>query len=389
MLKLLSLILQTEVSNAQPMESECPTLNPNQGNYWSSDEEPGGLDVPKEVTPDRVPTEVVTESKKKFRLQAKNFFLTYPQCPTTKEVALERIKGKWKDVKSLVCQEEHQDGNKHLHIFLQFDKRIHTTKADYFDFIGGQHGNYQTARSCRDVIKYVTKKGDYISDGIDVKTATNVGQSISTVVAEKIDEGASIKEISNEYRGFYMHHKRKIDEFFSYTQLKKKKEKCQTWIEFDEVKLAGMNEGSRKIAEWLNKNMFKEREFKQAQLYIFGQRNLGKTTLVKWLESFACVYWMPTSEDFYDAYDEDFHDLIVMDEFRAQKTVQFLNQWLQGSEMSVRKKGSQGIKRKNLPMIILSNHSLESAYSKCDNEKLDSLACRLEIVSITERLNLF
>ena len=98
---------------------------------------------------------------------------------------------------------------------------------------------------------------------------------------------------------------------------------------------------------------------------------------------------MPTSEDFYDSYNEEFHDLVVMDEFRAQKTIQFLNQWLQGSIMSVRKKGSQGEKKKNLPMIILSNYSLESAFSKSSSEKLDTLRCRLEIVEVETRLNLF
>jgi len=73
----------------------------------------------------------------------------------------------------------------------------------------------------------------------------------------------------------------------------------------------------------------------------------------------------------------------------AMKTIQELNSWLDGSRMPLRKKGSQSVKEKNLPIIILSNYSLEGAYSKAPEEKLDTLRCRLEIVEVELQLNLF
>ena len=105
---------------------------------------------------------------------------------------------------------------------------------------------------------------------------------------------------------------------------------------------------------------------------------------------------MPT-EDFYDFYaDKDYH-LCVLDEFKATKTIQFLNLWLQGCTMNIRKKGSQALKVSNIPTIILSNYSLDECYSKTlkhknvdgeivservVNDKLDTLKGRLCIVEL-------
>lgn len=45
-------------------------------------------------------------------LKAKNWFLTFPQCQTTKELALQRLQQKFKDnlLGCLIAQESHEDG---------------------------------------------------------------------------------------------------------------------------------------------------------------------------------------------------------------------------------------------------------------------------------------
>lgn len=358
--------------------------------------QPAPEDMPSEGIEDQVPP-VVEPKEKKFRMQCKNFFLTFPQCPTTKEVAQERIKAKWPECRSLVCQENHKDGNNHLHILLQFDDKLFVSRSDYFDFIGGQHGKYEPARNIRKSVEYITKKGDFVSNRIDVESILAKKSAKQDDVAKEIMAGTSLTKIRNENPGFYMMHKRKLEEFENEILLENARLDKKTWVEFSEEKIAGMSSTEKQIALWLNKNMFKEREFKQKQLYIYGPKNKGKTTLITALENYATVYWMPASEDFYDQYDDRFYDLIVLDEFRAQKTVQQLNLWLQGSTMSVRKKGKQGQKKKNLPMVILSNYSLEGAYRKIseeeeksgNSEKLDTLRCRLEIVEVENFIKLF
>jgi hypothetical protein len=374
-----------ELYGEEEIIEECPTGN-----------QPDPEDMPLEGIEDQVPP-VEEPKEKKFRMQCKNFFLTFPQCPTTKEVAQERIKAKWPECRSLVCQENHKDGNNHLHILLQFEEKLHVRKSDYFDFIGGQHGKYEPARNIRKSVEYITKKGDYVSNGINVESILEKKSPKQDDVAKEIMNGSSLREVKNNNPGFYMMHKRKLEEFHAETLLENARKDLKTWVEFSEEKLIGMSSTEKQIALWLNKNLFKEREFKQKQLYIYGPKNMGKSSLITALESFAMVYWMPASEDFYDLYDDSLYDLIVLDEFRAQKTIQQLNLWLQGSTMPLRKKGSQGLKKKNLPMIILSNYSVEGAFHRVSEkekesgnyEKLDTLRCRLEIVEVESFINLF
>ena len=101
------------------------------------------------------------------------------------------------------------------------------------------------------------------------------------------------------------------------------------------------------------------------------------------------MYHMPTTEEFYDQYSDDY-DLVVMDEFKGQKTIQWMNQFLQGSPMPIRKKGSQGMKYKNLPVVILSNYRLSECYVKAANDgRLSTLECRLEIIEIDSMIDFY
>ena len=73
-------------------------------------------------------------------LQAKNWFLTYPQCATTKEEALRKLQGHPKltqlGIKGLmIAQEKHQDGNPHLHIALWLQKTLKTRDRRFYDFV--------------------------------------------------------------------------------------------------------------------------------------------------------------------------------------------------------------------------------------------------------------
>lgn len=78
------------------------------------------------------------------------------------------------------------------------------------------------------------------------------------------------------------------------------------------------------------------------------------------------------------------YDLAVIDEFRgSDKPLGWLNLWLQGNPMPLRKKGSQYTKEQNIPTIILSNYSPREAYSKVPDHILGTLLSRLEVISVT------
>jgi len=62
----------------------------------------------------------------------------------------------------------------------------------------------------------------------------------------------------------------------------------------------------------------------------------------------------------------------------------FMNQFLQGGEMCLKKKGSQYLKTKNLPVIILSNFSPIQSYSKVQAISLLAFEARLKVIELTE-----
>lgn len=329
-----------------------------------------------------------SEKKGSFQMQGKNYILTFPQCDVKKEVASERIEQKWgAGLKGyIVCEEAHKDGTPHLHVFLQFHEKIRTRDTAFFDFIGGKHGNYQVAKSVKGSVEYVTKAGNYVAKGVDVESIKKKKSPKNEEVAKSIMEGKSLVEINKENPGYVMINKRKIEEYESWVKCENAKKQKIDWIP---PSLDGLTDANLQIAKWICSNIRQPRKFKAPQLYIHGPRNLGKTSLIEWLERSLSVYHMPTMEEFYDQYSDDY-DLVVIDEFKGQKTIQWLNQFLQGSPMPIRKKGSQSMKLKNLPVVILSNYRLSEVYAKAANDgRLNTLECRLEIVEVDSFIDFY
>lgn len=59
-----------------------------------------------------------------FRINAKNIFITYPQCPIQKEEPLRHILNFSFPISPLyirVAREQHQAGHYHLHCLVQFE----------------------------------------------------------------------------------------------------------------------------------------------------------------------------------------------------------------------------------------------------------------------------
>ena len=135
------------------------------------------------------------------------------------------------------------------------------------------------------------------------------------------------------------------------------------------------------ILEWLDLNIKGEQRALSAKhLYIHGPTGIGKTSLVDKLREYLSVYDVPHSEDFYDYYQDGVYDLAVMDEFKANKQLQWMNLWLQGFQMTLRVKGAQRIKKQNLPTLILSNYSVEESYKNKNQNQLAPLFRRLTVL---------
>lgn len=158
----------------------------------------------------------------RFRLDGQHLFLTIPQTDTTKETALQRLQEHYKEniIDYIIAQEDHQDGNKHLHIYIKLDKRFTTTKNTYFNFIADKQGNYQIAKKPTEVIDYISKGDNYITN-IDITTynqqrnkhTTRTSKGIYKQIVESITKDTEYSDIMKKYPDICLQHGNKIKQY--------------------------------------------------------------------------------------------------------------------------------------------------------------------------------
>lgn len=336
------------------------------------------------------------EDKKKA-IRCKNLFVTYPQNDEKKEDVMKKYLDFYgNDIKFIVvCEENHKDEGKHLHAVIAFDRKLYHKHA-VLDGIGGKHGDYQPVRSLLSSVKYVAKDGDYCSTGVDVeKYLECIKKKVSTRIAVNILSGDSVSQIIEKEPGFALMNLNKIQAFKHFIDMDNAAEIKLNPGDLEFVveqsnNLFNYDIASETIKTWLEENLLRAvdnpRPLKQKQLYVHGPPNMGKTTLIENLRNAGVrIYMMPAGTEFYCDYSDDAYDLIVLDEFYAQKKIQELNRWLDGSHTPLRRKGLPVLnKKKNLPFIILSNYKLEDCYSKCNESRLIPLKARLEFVEVSQ-----
>ena len=123
-------------------------------------------------------------------------------------------------------------------------------------------------------------------------------------------------------------------------------------------------------------------------LWICGPTGMGKSYFVQRISQLgARIFYMNMDEDYQDDYLDDTYDLCVLDEFKGHKRIQWLNRWLDGTPLSIRKKGSQYLKKELLPTIILSNYDIDGCYSKASHSLLSTLARRFVLVNFGRNIN--
>lgn len=321
----------------------------------------------------------VVEKSKKFRLRGTKFSLTYPRCGMSRDSAVNWFKNslKMKPSVIIVGREEHKEESKdgdihHLHCYIQFEKQFCSYTPTVFDLKEGDkvyHPNIQNTNSKVDWIRYITKEDDnYVAEGINVdayiKSSTQKQSYFflskvvekEAITREMIQENPKeIKNLPNIVKGLSL-----------YKSLP---------TEADLVKLKPLE----KVDIWGVEYKVMPRVHKQKQLWICGPKNTGKTTfLINLKEAGYKGYEMPLNND-WSGYD-DTYDYLYVDEFKGGITIQELNKLLEGVDMRLNTKGGVAFKKKNLPVFIISNYRPEAIYTKVEDDKLDTLLCRLDVV---------
>ncbi|UFT26565.1 replication-associated protein [Desmodium mosaic virus] len=158
---------------------------------------------------------------KKFRLSAKNIFLTYPRCSLSKEEALQQLQNISLPSNKLfirVARELHENGEPHLHVLIQLEGKAQIYNQRTFDLISPTrsahfHPNIQGAKSSSDVKSYVEKDGDFIDFGVfqvDGRSSRGGQQSINDSYAKALNSGSSTAALQiireEQPAHFFLHH---------------------------------------------------------------------------------------------------------------------------------------------------------------------------------------
>lgn len=334
-----------------------------------------------------------------FRLHGKHLFLTYPQCSITTVDAEAALRGKLKHYKwSVIAREKHADGHPHLHAFVCLGQPCNFTSPTCLDLLapGGIscHGNYQVARDAKASLDYVCKDGDVECFGITLDaarasfSAAGRKRNATEVLMDEMQKGKTLiqaAEAHPEHLTFAVLHADRIEKWFTQKilqTLRPSKKFAHAMAVYGQSTAQDLS-----IANWLNSNLTnRSRPLATKQLWIAGPTCHGKTTLVILLNECFRIYWVP-DEDFYDDYFDASYDLIVFDEFKHQKTVQWMNRFVDGQICPLRQKGKQTVKRLNLPVIVLSNFTMRQCYPNVEQGHFDTLARRFTEIWLDKPLS--
>jgi len=92
-----------------------------------------------------------------FRLNAKHLFLTYPRYSCDKQQLFDFINLKYRIKRCIIAEETHEDGARHMHAYVEFQKKVDLRHWDVFDH-DGHHCNLGAARKPDACINYCNKE---------------------------------------------------------------------------------------------------------------------------------------------------------------------------------------------------------------------------------------
>lgn len=216
-----------------------------------------------------------------FRLQAKHIALTYAQCPLDKKTIYDfLLKLSHPVTKVLVAEEEHQDGGRHYHAYIEFVRKPHIRDQRYFD-LHEQHPNISSCRCPRKWIEYCSKEDPEPLSNFDCSGVPRVEQAYDAIQTA-ITEGKSSDECYQialatdksllRCAGSVSHH---INRIFKTPNV--------YLPEYDIQSFAISLADSIRIGEWINTVVTMEAgdRVNTRSLWFVGDSRLGKTALAR------------------------------------------------------------------------------------------------------------
>lgn len=266
-----------------------------------------------------------------FRINAKNFFLTYPHCNLDLERFIHSAD------KYIIAREQHADGTDHIHCFLHYDVKKNIRSQNHFD-VEAYHCNIQSCRSISGVLSYVTKGCNYITNMSEDEIKQGSVLSKRQILAQTIlEEGLTHKLIKFNPEVIFLNF-----------------ENTHKWLE---------------LYSRFRATAPPERPLdKRRHLWIYGPSNTGKTLSLDRFKRGKRCFEIPGNNDWRGA---ETAEILWSDEYKGHLTVQQLNRLCDGNASLNTKGGSTHIYYPTI--LIVSNYSIRDCYSKLEDSILLTL----------------
>lgn len=365
------------------------------------------------VIEDPIPASAEPVHCKRFRIRSTKIALTYPQCPVSIIGMTDFIRMKTSKYKTniiVTSMEDHRktDG-RHLHVYVETLDPINTSDCHFFDFsdvncMGIEtvyHPNIKLVKDKEGWLKYVCKDGNvycypiYFDWKVYIKQTEQHKTTASAKITEAINTGESLRDIRNNFAPFMLLHSKQVTQFYNdYHSDLLEIEAEKKWSKIIRLD-ADTPPGSAyqqaidnaQIARWITRNTIDKRyQFRDSNLWIYGETKIGKTTLVETLKNAGCnICNIDYGTPFYDGLT-DKTQLIVFDEYKAQRTITEMNKLCDGSTGRYNIKGGSFLKTKPIPVLVLSNFSIQEAYHNSDQKHLETLINRFDVIHVEHHI---
>lgn len=337
-----------------------------------------------------------------FSINTKQFFLTYPRCPATRQSLLDFLKEKLgvdRYLSSVICQEEHepnQDDNNtglHLHAYLLLKDRYHIRNNRYFDLKYEDvvyHPNITPVKSKPATIRYVCKSDiEVLSDNFDVSSyleslKTKKGYGFEQA-AKALKEGKTLKEIwlDEQSQGWFMNNKRKLEDTKIFHDAIVKMSAPRP--SFKGVEIRTTNDLNWiKVVNWININFLRKRVFKQKQLWLWSPNaDVGKSFFfLKVLSCYKRMHaWLKGDAQESSVSDAEY---FLLDEFSGGVYINDLKRLSQmGGDYNTKiRYGGIHVVTQNIPLVVTCQKSIRDLYHNCSVEDIHALESRFLEVKV-------
>lgn len=124
-----------------------------------------------------------------MRVRAKNFLITYPQCPLERQQLLDHINTCFPErpTEYIIARERHEDTNFHLHAYIRYDGPDFNVEHNRWLDIQGYHPNIQYVRFPSKAKQYCLKedKEPLVSIGINLQEKGDWKEALSKSTREE------------------------------------------------------------------------------------------------------------------------------------------------------------------------------------------------------------